>query len=58
MLTLKEIKKRLSDRNLSEVSKRIDVSYMTLWRILRKEGYDPSVGVCEKLSEYLKGEGK
>ena len=52
MLTLREIKDRLEDRNLTVVSERTGVSYQTLWRIT-KTNSTPSVATAEKLSNYL-----
>jgi len=52
MLTLKEIRKRLEDRNLTVISERTGVSYQTLWRIT-KTNSTPNAATAEKLSKYL-----
>lgn len=52
MLTLKEIRKQLEDRNLKVISERTGVSYQTLWRIT-KQGSVPNAATAEKLSDYL-----
>ena len=53
MLTIKQIKCELEDRNLKEVAKRSGVNYQTVWRISNIKDYNSSQATCEKLSEYL-----
>jgi predicted transcriptional regulator len=51
MLTLEEIKKRLQDRNLSEISRKTGISYMTIWKVSKGSG--ASYATVLTLSEYL-----
>ena len=58
MLSLSEIKNRLSDRNLKEVSRRTDLSYQTIINVVNSDDSDCT---CEyrtiaKISAYLEGE--
>lgn len=53
MLDLNEIKRRLSDRNLSEVGRRIGVSAPYLSLIANGTAKNPSYVVLKKLSSYL-----
>jgi uncharacterized membrane protein YczE len=53
MLTLEEITLILKDRKLTEVSRRSDVAYLTVWRIAKGIPGNVSYGTVVKLSEYL-----
>jgi|DEB0MinimDraft_3_1074331.scaffolds.fasta_scaffold07592_5 transcriptional regulator with XRE-family HTH domain len=52
-MELQEIKDLLSDRNLTEVSRRTNVSYSTLRNILSGRSVDPSYSTIDKLRKYL-----
>ena len=56
MLTLEEIQERLSDRNLSEVARRIGVTGAYLSAIKRGVKVNPSYEMIKKLSEALSNE--
>jgi hypothetical protein len=56
MLSLNEIKIKLKDRNLYEVSRRIGVPPTTLWRIANDKGESVAYSTVEKVSNYLTGE--
>lgn len=51
MLTLKEIREKLSDRQLYIVAERVKISRFTLYRIMKGNGCNTST--LEKLSNYL-----
>lgn len=53
MLTLAEIRQKLSDRNLRVIAERTGINYQTLWRIMKKPGHSPSLSTVERLSDYL-----
>jgi hypothetical protein len=53
MLTLEEISIILQDRNLTEVSRRCGVGYITVWRIANNKAGNVSYESVLKLSEYL-----
>jgi len=53
MLTLEEVKKRLSDRNLKEVSRRTGISYANIYAIATGRRENPTYKVIAKLSDYL-----
>lgn len=53
MLNLDEIKKRLEDRNLSEVGRRIGVSAPYLSLLANGTAKNPSYIILKKLSSYL-----
>ena len=53
MLTREEIVDKLSDRNLSEVSRRTDIPIATIWRFINIEDYNTSYVTVKKLSDYL-----
>lgn len=52
MLTLEEIRKALSDRNLREVARRTGVHYNVIYRIANGTT-NPSYASCKALSDYL-----
>lgn len=53
MLSLPEIQKKLSDRNLSEVARRLGVTRSWLASIAK--GAKPSAYFRQRLSDYLEG---
>jgi len=53
MLTIEEIQTRLQDRNLSEVARRTELSYDTVWRVARGYYTRVSYDVVNRLSTYL-----
>jgi transcriptional regulator with XRE-family HTH domain len=53
MMKLEQVMKTLKDRNLSEVSRRTDISYPTIWRISRGLSGRVEYETVEKLSDYL-----
>jgi transcriptional regulator with XRE-family HTH domain len=55
MMTLDEIKKHLSDRNLSEVARRIGMKRQQLWMIATGQNKNPSARTIERISSYLEG---
>lgn len=52
MLGPDEIKAKLEDRNLMEVSRRSGVAYMRIYNMV-KRGTPPSYGTVKALSDYL-----
>lgn len=52
MLTPVEIKDRLEDRNLMEVSRRSGVPYMKIYSLV-KRGSEPAYSTIKTLSDYL-----
>lgn len=58
MITLEEIQKKLSDRNLSEVHRRTGVSYRTLFSLANGTNKNPSYESVRAIVEYLNGENK
>jgi len=52
MLTPLEIKDRLEDRNLMEVSRRSGVPYMKIYNLI-KRGNEPTYTTVKALSDYL-----
>ena len=55
MLTLKEIRAELSDRNLAEVARRVGMSRQQLWLIANGVNANPTLRTLERLSDYLTG---
>jgi hypothetical protein len=53
MLSLDQIIPALKDRNLTEVSKRTGLSYMTVWRVSTGDHKNVEYETVKKLSEYL-----
>lgn len=53
MLTIEEIIQKLSDRNLSEISRRIGLSPATLAEIANGKQINPTFQTVKKLSDYL-----
>jgi hypothetical protein len=57
MLTIEEIKQRLSDRNLAEVGRRIKVTRAYLHGIKTGRVDKLSADMHSRLSDYLEGKG-
>lgn len=55
MLTLDQIKKELTDRNLAAVSKKSGVPYHTVIRVMNGETENPKYQTVKALSDYLEG---
>lgn len=53
MLTIEEVRTRLGDRNLSELSRRTKISVPTLWRIAHICDMNHSYNAVKKLSDYF-----
>jgi transcriptional regulator with XRE-family HTH domain len=53
MLNLEQIKEKLSDKNLSEVGRRIGVTRAYLSAICRGYASNPSYQMLKKISDYL-----
>lgn len=58
MLSIKEIRAKLGDRNLTKVAKNVGLSYNTVFYFCREEAKEPSYKTVKALSDYLEGEGK
>lgn len=54
MLTPVDIKQKLEDRNLMEVSRRSGVPYMKIYNLIRRNN-EPSYSTVKALSDYLTG---
>lgn len=55
MLSLEEIRDRLKDRNLKEVSRRTGIGYANLAAIAKGTRSNPSYEVLKPLCDYLEG---
>lgn len=55
-MNLDEVVQKLSDRNLKEVSRRVELSYQTIRRIALKEEQNPSYNTLKKLIDYFEAE--
>lgn len=56
MLSIDEIRERMSDRNVAEVARRLKVTRVWLSAILKEDSpHKPSYNMLERLSEYLDG---
>ena len=53
MMTLDQIREKLTDKNLSEVARRIGVTGAYLSAIVRGVKVNPSYEIVKKLSDYL-----
>lgn len=53
MLSLDKIIEMLKDRNLSEVSRRTELSIPTVWRIANGQAGNVGYETVKKLSDYL-----
>jgi len=57
MLSMKEIRTGLMDRNMSQVARRTGLHKNTVMRIARGEIDDPKYRVVKALSDYMEGVG-
>lgn len=55
MLTLEEIRARLEDRNLKEISRRTGIGYASLHAIAAGVRSNPTYSTLKPLSDYLEG---
>lgn len=55
MLTIREIRFRLRDRNLSMVAREIGMTRQQLWAIANGVTANPTGNTLEKISDYLEG---
>ena len=55
MMTLKEIRDELADRNLAEVARRVGMTRQQLWLIVNGVNTNPTLRTMERLSAYLSG---
>jgi len=55
MLSLEEIRDKLKDRNLKEVSRRTGIGYANLAAIAKGTRSNPSYEVLKPLCDYLEG---
>ena len=55
MLTIKEIRLRLADENLSEVARAVKVTRSYIWALAHGMRLNPSSQLQERLSDYLEG---
>lgn len=53
-MTLEQVLKKLSDRNLVKVAEKSDVSYATLMSLTQGRNKNPSYQTMQKLEKYLK----
>ena len=52
-MTLEQIQKSLSDRNLTKVAESIGIPYTTLWRIASGKAQRPAFQDIERIKAYL-----
>lgn len=55
MLTVEEIKKKLSDRKIRKVAQATGISYQTLYDILSGRNDNPTAKTIQALTDYLRG---
>jgi transcriptional regulator with XRE-family HTH domain len=55
LLTLDEIKRRLEDRNLSEIARRVGMRRQQIWLVAAGHNTNPSYETIKRLSDYLTG---
>lgn len=53
MMTLEEIRRELSDRNISEVARRIGMHRQQLWLIASGINKNPTYETLKRISDYL-----
>lgn len=53
MMCLEEIKRKMQDRNISAVAKKVGMSQPQLWRILNHPAPNPTIKTMERLTSYL-----
>ena len=56
MKTLEQVKEKLQDRNIAEVSRRCNLQYQTVFNIANGVNKNPSYNTVVKLVEYFKGD--
>lgn len=56
MLSLEQIIEKLSDRNLTEVSRRTNLAVPTVWRIANNQAGNVGYTTIKKLSDYLESQ--
>ena len=56
MMTLEQVKEKLQDRNIAEVSRRCNLQYQTVFNIATGRNKNPSYNTVVKLVEYFKGD--
>lgn len=56
MMTLEQVKEKLQDRNIAEVSRRCNLQYQTVFNIANGINKNPSYNTVVKLVEYFKGD--
>jgi transcriptional regulator with XRE-family HTH domain len=52
MLSPEQIRQQLQDANLRKVAARVDIHYLTLWRLMKGSGV-PTYSTLQALSGYL-----
>ena len=55
MMTLEQVKEKLQDRNIAEVSRRCNLQYQTVFNIATGRNKNPSYNTVVKLVEYFEG---
>lgn len=55
MLNLKQIEKKLFDRNLKEVSRQTGLNYGTIFNVATGKNKNPTYKILKALSDYLEG---
>ena len=55
MMTLEQVKEKLQDRNIAEVSRRCNLQYKTVFDIATGRNKNPSYNTVLKLINYLEG---
>jgi len=55
MLSIDEIREKLSDRNLREVARRCEMSYMTVYNMANGNIENPGYKTIKTLVDYLEG---
>ena len=53
MMTLEQVKEKLQDRNIAEVSRRCNLQYQTVFNIATGRNKNPSYNTVLKLINYL-----
>lgn len=55
MLTIEQVRARLTDRNISEVASRIGMNRQQLWMIATGKNSNPTIKTLKRISDYLEG---
>jgi len=58
MMTLKEIRRALADKNLAYVACRINMSRQQLWAIANGQNGNPTNSTMQRISDYLTGDNE